>query len=362
MIANKFFGTASLLLSSFALYKFFYYVSGDVIFGNGSYTVLTRSCPTDIWNQFLWKFLFLAGFIVQKTNYFQKFLNYFLDIFNLEKSLRAVNLLITSSLILLNLFYGQIFKDDFFVWNHLCVEKHAELINFALRCFHITSWVLIALAILGLDVFTYVGFISVNQNDEDENYHMRLTRQKNASVSGKPNYKFPGILLVMLMFWLVPGWKTCYGIVGGNDVMLAVFYTIRNSILYGILYYTEFYTIRNSILYGILYYSILYGILYYTEFYTIRNSILYGILYYTEFYTILYYTEFYTILYYTEFNTILYCTEFYTILHYIPSTSTPKEQAFSKSGKLVDIKRNDCEIAQIEGCVCLNDWMELISK
>lgn len=43
----------------------------------------------------------------------------------------------------------------------------------------------------------------------------------------------------------------------------------------------------------------------------------------------------------------------------IPSTSVPSEQAFSKSGELVNKKRNRLGDNSIEACMCLNSWIRL---
>ena len=45
----------------------------------------------------------------------------------------------------------------------------------------------------------------------------------------------------------------------------------------------------------------------------------------------------------------------------IPSTSVPSEQAFSKSGELINKKRNRLEDNSIEACMCLNSWIKLFS-
>jgi hypothetical protein len=43
----------------------------------------------------------------------------------------------------------------------------------------------------------------------------------------------------------------------------------------------------------------------------------------------------------------------------IPSTSVPSEQAFSKSGELINKKRNRLGDSAIEACMCLNSWIKL---
>lgn len=45
----------------------------------------------------------------------------------------------------------------------------------------------------------------------------------------------------------------------------------------------------------------------------------------------------------------------------IPSTSVPSEQAFSKSGELINKKRNRLGDNSIEACMCLNSWIKLFS-
>jgi len=45
----------------------------------------------------------------------------------------------------------------------------------------------------------------------------------------------------------------------------------------------------------------------------------------------------------------------------IPSTSVPSEQAFSKSGELINKKRNRLGDNAIEACMCLNSWIKLFS-
>lgn len=44
----------------------------------------------------------------------------------------------------------------------------------------------------------------------------------------------------------------------------------------------------------------------------------------------------------------------------IPSTSVPSEQAFSKSGELINKKRNRLGDSAIEACMCLNSWINVI--
>ena len=43
----------------------------------------------------------------------------------------------------------------------------------------------------------------------------------------------------------------------------------------------------------------------------------------------------------------------------IPATSVPSEQAFSKSGELINIRRNRLGDSSIEACMCLNSWLKL---
>ncbi|EXX78390.1 hypothetical protein RirG_015410 [Rhizophagus irregularis DAOM 197198w] len=45
----------------------------------------------------------------------------------------------------------------------------------------------------------------------------------------------------------------------------------------------------------------------------------------------------------------------------IPSTSVPSEQAFSKSGELINKRRNRLGDSAIEACMCLNSWIQLFS-
>ena len=43
----------------------------------------------------------------------------------------------------------------------------------------------------------------------------------------------------------------------------------------------------------------------------------------------------------------------------IPATSVPSEQAFSKSGELINKRRNRLGDSSIEACMCLNSWLKL---
>lgn len=46
----------------------------------------------------------------------------------------------------------------------------------------------------------------------------------------------------------------------------------------------------------------------------------------------------------------------------IPATSVPSEQAFSKSGELINKKRNRLGDRAIEACMCLNSWIKLLDN
>jgi hAT family C-terminal dimerisation region/Domain of unknown function (DUF4413) len=46
----------------------------------------------------------------------------------------------------------------------------------------------------------------------------------------------------------------------------------------------------------------------------------------------------------------------------IPATSVPSEQAFSKSGELINKKRNRLSDYAIEICMCLNSWIKLLNN